>query len=255
VLYTLPVSLFGMSVSAAELPEMASATGEEIERAAVLRQRLSAGLRQIAFFVVPSAVLFLALGDVVSAALYETGEFTRAMSLYVWAILAGSAIGLLPSTLGRLYASTYYALHDTRTPLRFAVLRVGLSLVLGYLLAVVLPPAIGLERRWGAAGLTLASGLAAWVEYALLRQRLAVRIGAARIPAAYLAVLWAAAVLAAAAAWLLRATAPMQHPVIGAIFLLGTFGLVYLGATAASGLPEARRVTGRLWRRSSAGER
>ena len=37
VLYTLPVSLFGMSVSAAELPAMASAAGTDAERAAFLR--------------------------------------------------------------------------------------------------------------------------------------------------------------------------------------------------------------------------
>ena len=127
VLYTLPVSLFGMSVSAAELPAMSGATGDEAQRAAQLRARLDGGLRQIAFFVVPSAVVFLALGDVVAAALYQTGAFTRDMAVYVWAILAGSAIGLLRLHLGRLYASTYYALHDTRTPLRFALIRVGLT--------------------------------------------------------------------------------------------------------------------------------
>src|SRR6185312_11920879 len=113
--------------------------------AAELRARLTAGLRQIAFFVVPSAVIFLALGDVVTAALYQTGEFTREMSVYVWAILAGAAVGLLPSTLGRLYASTYYALHDTRTPLRYAVIRVALTIGLGYLCAIPLPAAIGLD--------------------------------------------------------------------------------------------------------------
>jgi putative peptidoglycan lipid II flippase len=248
VLYTLPVSLFGMSVSAAELPAMASATAEE------LRARLATGLRQIAFFVVPSAVIFLALGDVVTAALYQTGEFTQEMTLYVWAILAGSVIGLLPSTLGRLYASTYYALQDTRTPLRFALIRVALAVLLGYLLAVVLPPALGVERRWGAAGLTVASGLAGWVEYGLLKRRLGQRIGETPIPLGYLAVVWGAAVLGAGAAWLIRPVLPLHHPAIEAIFLLGAFGLVYLGVTSASGIAEARRVTGRLWRRKSAGE-
>jgi putative peptidoglycan lipid II flippase len=255
VLYTLPVSLFGMSVSAAELPAMAGATGDEGARAAELRARLTAGLRQIAFFVVPSAVVFLALGDVVTSALYQTGEFTRDMALYVWAILAGAAVGLLPSTLGRLYASTYYALHDTRTPLRFALLRVGTSLLLGYLFAVKLPPLLGLELRWGAAGLTLASGLAAWLEYSLLKWRLRDRIGATAIPLGYLASVVGAAALGAAAAWAVRAVLPMQRPLIGAIFLLGTFGLVYLGVTAAAGLPEARRVTGRMRHRRSAGDR
>ena len=70
LLYTLPVSLFGMSVSAAELPAMSGAAG--LAGTDALRQRLNAGLRPIAFFVVPSAVAFLALGDVVSAALLQT---------------------------------------------------------------------------------------------------------------------------------------------------------------------------------------
>ena len=74
VIYTLPVSLFGMSVSAAELPAMASAVGSESERASYLRGRLDGGLRQIAFFVVPSAMAFLALGDVVAGALYQIGR-------------------------------------------------------------------------------------------------------------------------------------------------------------------------------------
>ena len=45
--------------------------------------------------------------------------------------LAGSAVGLLASTLGRLYSSTYYALGDTRTPLNCAIVRVALTTVLG----------------------------------------------------------------------------------------------------------------------------
>ena len=51
--------------------------------------------------------------------------------LYVWAILAGSSVGLLASTLGRLYSSTYYALRDTRTPLRYALVRLSLTTALG----------------------------------------------------------------------------------------------------------------------------
>src|SRR5262249_3749363 len=108
-LYVLPVSLFGMSVSAAELPAMSSTLGSESEVATHLRGRLDAVLRRIAFLVVPSAMAFFALGDVLAGLLFQAGRFTRADSVYVWGILAGSAIGLLASTLGRLYASTYYA--------------------------------------------------------------------------------------------------------------------------------------------------
>src|SRR5262249_35908017 len=74
----LPVSLFGMAVSASELPEMSSA------READLRARLNSGLRRIAFFVVPSVAAFLALGDVVIAVLFQNGEFTRQNARYVW---------------------------------------------------------------------------------------------------------------------------------------------------------------------------
>ncbi len=134
-LYTLPVSLFGMAVSAAELPAMSSALGDAGQIASSLQRRLNAGLRQIAFFVVPSAMAFLALGGVIAALLLENGHFHHADSNYVWSIVAGSSVGLLASTLGRLYSSTYYALRDTRTPLQFAVIRVALTTGLGYLRA------------------------------------------------------------------------------------------------------------------------
>ncbi len=84
----------------------------------------------------PRAVAFLALGQVLVGALFQTGRFSAANSRYVWAILAGSAVGLLASTLSRLSSSAFYALGDTRTPLRYAVVRVALTTVLGFLCAV-----------------------------------------------------------------------------------------------------------------------
>src|SRR5207237_8847757 len=103
-----------------------------------LRGPHATGLQRIAFFVVPSAMAFLALGDVLVAALLQTGRFRHEDALYVWGILAGSSVGLLASTLGRLYSSSYYALRDTKTPLRFAIIRVALPTVLGYFFAI--PP-------------------------------------------------------------------------------------------------------------------
>ncbi len=158
-----------MSVSAAELPAMSSIASGDPGAMEQLRRRLDAGLRRIAFFIVPSAVAFLALGDVIAGALFQTGRFERADTLYVWGILAGSAVGLLASTLGRLYSSTYYALRDTKSPLRYAIVRVVLTTVLGYVFAIPLPRALGVELSWGAAGLTASAGIAGWVEMLLLR--------------------------------------------------------------------------------------
>jgi putative peptidoglycan lipid II flippase len=98
-IYLLPVSLFGMSISAAELPAMSSAVGSEEEVAALLRSRLTSAMRQIAFFVIPSVIAFVALGDVVIGAIYQTGKFTHDDTMFVWWVLGGSAIGLLASTL------------------------------------------------------------------------------------------------------------------------------------------------------------
>ena len=246
VLYTLPVSLFGMSVSAAELPAMASATGSDTEIAAALRQRLQAGLRRIAYFVVPSAAAFLGLGSVLAAALFQTGQFSAEDSRYVWGILAGSAVGLLAATMGRLYSSAYYALRDTRTPLRFAVLRVLLTTLLGYLAAVPLPPLLGLEPRWGAAGLTATAGIAGWVEFFLLQRGMNARIGATGLSAGELARLWAPALLGAAIGYGVQSLLPGIHPVLRAAAALVPFGLVYLGGTVALRVPEGRALLARL---------
>jgi putative peptidoglycan lipid II flippase len=245
-LYTLPVSLFGMAVSAAELPAMSSALGNETEVALALRLRLNRGLRQIAFFIVPSAMAFLALGDVITAMLYVSGRFTRADAPYVWSIVAGSAIGLLASTMGRLYSSTYYALRDTRTPLRFAVLRVGLTIALGYLCAFPLRRWIGLEPQWGAAGLTASAGVAGWVEFTLLRRTLNRRIGPTGLPVALVVKLWAAAGVSAASGWAVKLAIGLVDPIAAGLLILGVYGVLYFVVTYLMGVPECAGTLRRL---------
>ena len=241
-LYTLPVSLFGMSVSAAELPAMSGTLGTQDEIAVKLRSRLNAGLQRISFFIVPSSMAMFVFGDVMTGALYQTGEFKHADSVYVWGILAGSTIGLLASTHGRLYSSTYYALHDTRTPLWFAIIRVFLTTVLGYVCAIILPPVLGLEAKWGVAGLTASAGVAGWIEYLLLRRSLNSRIGSTGVAAMYLVKLWTAAGISAAIGFGLKQTLPPIHAIPFAILVLGTYGVLYFAIGAGFGVPEARRL-------------
>ena len=244
-LYTLPVSLFGMSVSAAELPAMSRALGSADQVAEILRHRLNAGLRRIAFFIVPSAVAMLFLGDVMAAGLYQTGQFQRDAVIYVWGILAGSSIGLLAATLGRLYSSTYYALHDTRTPLLYAIVHVGLTAVLGYICAIELPPLIGVEAKWGVVGLTASASAAAWVEFVLLRRKLNQRIGTTGLSFLYLVKLFIAAFVGTAVAWGLKLLLGPIHPIPLAAIVLGGFGVTYFAVTYAFNLAEARTVINR----------
>ena len=246
LLYTLPVSLFGMSVSAAELPAMAGAATVDADGVRILRHRLDAGLRRIAFFVVPSAVAFFAFGDIISAALFQSGRFRPVDARYVWGILAGSSVGLLASTLGRLYASTYYALRDTRTPLNYALVRVALTTVLGYLFALPLPRWMGISPAWGAAGLTASAGLSGWVEMLLLRRTLNLRIGRTGLPAGYVARLWVAAIAGAAAAWIVKLNAPAMHPVLLSAAVLLPYGAIMFATALALGVPEASALAGQL---------
>jgi putative peptidoglycan lipid II flippase len=227
-LYLLPVSLFGMSVAASELPEMSSALGGEAEVAGFLRKRLISGLRRIAFFVIPSAVAFIALGDVIAGAIYQGGRFTHADATYVWAILAGSGVGLLASTQGRLYSSAFYALKDTRTPLNFAIVRVVLTTILGYLAALPLPRLLGIDPKWGVAGLTVSAGLSGWIEFLLLRHALKQRIGSGPVGATYLVRLWSAALAGAAVAWAVKLAIAGRGPLASAAAILPAFGIVYL---------------------------
>lgn len=248
LLYMLPVSLFGMSISAAELPAMSGANATSSDGGAALRRRLETSAARMAFFVVPSAAAFLALGDQLASLLYRTGRFTLDDARWVWWTLGGSAVGLLAATLGRLYSSAFFALRDTRTPLRFAILRVLLTVALGLPFALWLPGVLGLERRWGVAGLTTSAGVAAWVEFVCLRRALSRRIGVVSLAAARVPMLWGCAVVAAALAWTVRLTSGAAPPFLQAAAAVVVFGLAYLALTAMVRIPMAAEFLQRLRR-------
>jgi putative peptidoglycan lipid II flippase len=249
VISILPISLFSMSISAAELPALSSAQGSAEEIAGFLRGRLSAGLRRIAFFIVPSAVAFLLLGDVLAAALYQTGRFHASDSVWVWSVLAGSAVGLLATSLGRLYSSGFYALLDTRTPLRFAVIRVVLTTGLGFLFALGLPRWLGFDPKWGVAGLTASAGIAGWVEFSLLRHALGERIGRTPLPAAFTGKLWSVALVGGVVGFLLKMLIGLGHPKLTGLVVLPVYGAIYFLGTTMLGVQESRSFIESVLRR------
>jgi len=236
-IYMLPISLFGMSISAAELPAMSSALGSESDIAKYLNRRLNAGLSQLAFFVIPCIAMFLVLGDLVIGALYQNGKFNHDTTIYVWGVLAGATVGLLASTFGRLYSSTYYSLKDTKTPLGFAVIRVVLTTSLGYLAALKVPAWIGVSPAWGTAGLTSSAGLSGWVEFYLLRRALNPRIGTTGVKSSYVAKLWGAALISAGIAFGLKELIARGFPhynarsltlICASALVLSVYGLGYI---------------------------
>lgn len=271
ILYLLPISLFGMAITASELPAMSAAVGSAEAVAAELRARLDAGLGRLAFFVIPSAGAFLLLGDVVAGAFFQTGQQRAADTRYLWLVLMGSTVGLLAATMGRLYASAFYALKDTRTPLRFAVIRLALTAGLAWWSAVRMPGTLGIPREIGLVGITATTGLAAWLEYFLLHRALDRRLGRTGLPARTAFRLWSSAAVAGAAGLGVKLALaawrgpmggveqqwgggflppPDLHPALAAIPILGVYGAVYLAlalGTAPGGARAAlARVRGRI---------
>ena len=241
----------------------------DAEASARLRTRIDRGLERIAFFVVPSAVAFLFLGDVLGGLLFQTGRFDAADTRWLWYLLMGSAVGLVAGTLGRLYASAFYALQDARTPLAFASLRVVLSAVLAYVSVRYGPGWFGVPVEIGAVGITATTGFAAWLEYLLLRRALARRIGRTGIPVRQLLWFWGSALAAGGLAllgktWMTARVgpdpaltrfwgwqvlpAPALSPILVAALLIPVFGGVYLGLTALGGASQLRNVISRLRR-------
>jgi len=200
---------------------------------------------------------------VVAGAVFETGRQGPADTRYLWLVLMGSTLGLLPATMGRLYASAFYALRDTRTPLVFALLRLALNAGLAWWSAVKLPAALGIPQEMGLLGITATSALAAALECALLRRALSRRIGRVGLPARTAVRLWASAAVAGAAGLSVKVglaawrgpmpglsaqwgggflPPPRLHPAVAALPILGVFGAIYLGlalSTAPGGFRAA----------------
>jgi putative peptidoglycan lipid II flippase len=250
-LYLLPVSLFGMSVSNAELPEMSSTFGSPGNTGEALRDRLNKALRRVAFFIVPSAATFLALGDSIVALLFQTGKFTRDDAVYVWMVLAGASVGLLASTLGRLYTSAFWALRDTRTPLRFATVRVVLTAGLGWLLAFPVPRWLGIDPRLGLVGLTVSAGMAGWVEFSLLRASLNRRVGRTGLAVSFVMKLWTVAAIAAASGFIIKLWTRPLPPLFSGASVVLSYGVLYFALAAAFRIPEAGQLLGVLRSRFS----
>ncbi|HEX9109063.1 MAG TPA: murein biosynthesis integral membrane protein MurJ [Longimicrobiales bacterium] len=250
-LFLLPVSLFGMSMAAAELPELSR---QRLDAGDAMRLRVNSGLRQIALLAMPATVGYLVLGDVVIAAILQTGRFTASDTAFAWVVLAGFTLGLMASTGTRLFSSTFFALHDTRTPAWTGFMRVALTAAVGW--GLMIP----LERYFrvaghplGALGLTLGAGVAAWAEWGVLQHVLRKRIGRVGAGLPVLARMFAAALLAAVLGRAIVYFLPHLHVrgamIVRAVVVLGPYGVAYFVLARAFGVEEARTIVQKVLRR------
>jgi len=259
LLYLLPVSLFGLSIAAAALPELARRRGAGAE----LAHEAANSLARSGFLNLAAAVAYLSVGLPLVEGLYRLfgGGFGAQESWLVYLTLAGYSLGLPASTGSRVLQSTFYALGDTKSPARIAALRLvaGLSIgvpamfLLDRLAVATLPALAGAEPRLrlGAVGLALGASFGAWIERGALRRALRAKLPdlewpRRRLRRSFLAGL-AGAPPGMLAAWGLGALG--LHPTIVAAGVTIAFGAGFLAAAMALKLPELSEMTERLARR------
>ncbi len=233
LIQVLPISLFGTAVAQASLPEL-SRDAVSAAPNDQLRARIALGFRRIVFFVMPSSFLFVALGPVLVAALFQTGRFGSSDTVTVGGVLAAYGVGLLGQATVKLFASGFYAMRDTRTPVKIASFSLLLSSALAYLLM----------RRYGPAGIALGSSLGAWVNVVLHVRDLNRRVGRVLAFAEWRA--FAAALLGSAAAAGAAVAAARVAAALGPVprggLVLAIFGVVYGVLTLALKHPDATRT-------------
>src|SRR5207244_12773094 len=99
-----------------------------------LLARIAIGFRRIVFFVVPSSLACLALNREIIGALYQTGRFTADATALVGNVLAAYGVGLVGQATVKLFASGFYAIRNTRTPVKIAASSLVVSTGLAWLL-------------------------------------------------------------------------------------------------------------------------
>ncbi len=256
MLYVLPISLFGMSVAASELPELSRFGKGKSEAFA---QRLVRSLRQMLFLTIPTCIGYLAFGLLIVGALFRTGEFGSEDAWLVYLVLAGYSLGLLATAMSRLLQNAFYARKNTRTPARIAVLRVVVSTIAAVPAMLLLDGvAVGavagasLETRTlylGSLGLAAGATVGAWVELWRLQRSLGVLLPAFRLPWTGVRRMTATALIAAAPAGAVWFLLPRLPVAIEALIVVSIYAAGYLAIAYAQRVPEMDRLSRRFVRR------
>jgi len=160
-----PLGVFAIAAATAILPSLSrqAATGD----LGTLKDTFGQALRLIFFITIPATIGLIILREPIVALLFQRGEFdAQATRLTAQALLYYS-VGLWAFSAVRIVTATFFALQDTKTPVRMACISIFANIVLGVVL--MKPLAHG--------GLALATSLASMLNLGLLLSALRTRLG------------------------------------------------------------------------------
>jgi putative peptidoglycan lipid II flippase len=228
-LVQLPLALFGTASAQASLPMLSEQAAHQ--RWGEFRDTLLAVIRMVAFVVLPSSVGLMVLAFPIVGGLFERGAFDHGATVMTAQALIWYAPGLLAYALSKVLSGAFYALHDTRTPVRLAVEAVAANLALSLLL-------MGPLR---VSGLACAAAVSSALNACRLLQRLEARLGEPLLrplagPALRMLLASCAMGLGCWAAW--QAAAFDRHPLLGLPVVIALGLMLYPAACAALGVRE-----------------
>jgi putative peptidoglycan lipid II flippase len=172
-LYMLPLSLVGVAVGVALLPRLSRAVhaGDSGESQRAMDEAVSFSLA----LTLPAAAALVAIPFFLNDGLWTRGEFTIADAHATASALRQYGWGVPAFVLTRLFTPAFYARHDTRTPMTFALISIGVNIAAG----------ISLYRLVGFWGIAAATSLASWLNVFMLAGTLARRGAYAPNPKAW----------------------------------------------------------------------
>ena len=235
-LMELPIGVFALAVATVVFPQIAKHAAEG--RMDQLAEDYGKGMRLILLVNVPAAFGLAVLAEPITRVLFERGAFTAQDTAVMAPVLAASALALPFLAFVSLTLRAFYALKDTATPVRVALVSFVVNVV----------ASVALMRGLGATGLALASTIAVVVQAALLQVLLTRRVGglkfrriAPHLAKVSVASLLMAGVVAAGWAWWGRVAG---EGVGGGWELLGLALVVGAGVAVYGGAALALRVEG-----------
>jgi putative peptidoglycan lipid II flippase len=237
-----PLAVFGIALSTAALPALSGHAARQDW--AEMKRTLNLSLRLVVFTVVPAMAGLIVLGAPAVELLFEHGRFTHRETLLTYAALVGFGLGLPAFAAVKVLAGFFYALKDTRTPVKVATSCLFINMAGNYLFAFAYDGGVG--------GLAFATTLASIANAValgwLLRKKLGL-LGGRRILKTLLQSAAASAVMAALAGWIAHGTGgPLLWRVPAAVALgAGIYGAL----AAALRMEEVRHVWGLISRKET----